>query len=166
MDFTLTLFAGAMKFTYKIWVSTTYTSIGQLVWENFFGGIPFRWANKCLWDLGIDVFFVQLIISWSDRPGSTTPAWLTLSGEFVSIKSVRVAVWSVTLVGLVIIYSKECVKQNSKFDLVKWGISLLIMFCGFVSKHFFILRLQIYNDITMKISFLGFNDLSVAERAF
>ena len=63
-----------------------------------------------------------------------TPDWLTLSGEFVSIWSIRVAVWSVILVCLVIICSRECVKQNSKYDLVRWGISLLIIFVGLCQK--------------------------------
>ena len=53
---------------------------------------------------------------------------VALSGEFVSIWSMKFAVWSVTLVGLVIICSKKCVKQSSKYDLVRWGISLLIVF--------------------------------------
>ena len=60
--------------------------------------------------------------SWSDRPGFMTPDWLTLSDEFVSIWSIRVVVY------LVIICSKECVKQNSKYVLVRWSISLLIVF--------------------------------------
>ena len=38
--------------------------------------------------------------------------------------------------------------------------------CGFVSKNVFILRLQIYIDVTKKIAFLGFNDISVAECVF
>ena len=59
------------------------------------------------------------------------PDWLTLSGEFVSIWSIRVAVWSV---GLVIICSRECVKQSSKYDLVRLGISLLIVFAGWCLK--------------------------------
>ena len=65
--------------------------------------------------LGRDVFLVQQIRSWPDWPGSMAPDWLTLSGKFVSIWSIKVAVWSVTLVCLVIICSKEYVKQNSKF---------------------------------------------------
>ena len=59
------------------------------------------------------------------------PDWLTLSGEFVSIWSIRVAVWSV---GLVIICSRECVKRSSKYDLVRLGISLLIVFAGWCLK--------------------------------
>ena len=38
------------------------------------------------------------------------------------------------LVGLVIICSRECVKQNSKYDLVRWGISLLTVFAGLCLK--------------------------------
>ena len=38
--------------------------------------------------------------------------------------------------------------------------------CGFVSKNLFVLRLQIYHDVTKKIAFLGLNAISVAECAF
>ena len=38
--------------------------------------------------------------------------------------------------------------------------------CRFVSENLFILRLQIYIDVTKKIAFLGFKDISVAECAF
>ena len=88
---------------------------------------------------------------------------MTLSFEFVSGWSIRVAVWSVTLVGLVVICSKECGTQNSKYDLVRWGINGIY---GFVCENLFILRLQSYTDVTKKITFLGFKDVSVAECAF
>ena len=69
-----------------------------------------------------------------DQHQSMTPDLLTLSGEFVSAWSIRVAVWSVILAGLVIICSEECVKQNSKHDLMRWGISLLAVFVDFFLK--------------------------------
>ena len=59
---------------------------------------------------------------------------MTLSGEFVNIWLMRVTVWSVALAGLVIICSKECVKQSFKYDPVRWGISLLIAFTDFCLK--------------------------------
>ena len=62
------------------------------------------------------------------------PDSLALSGEFLNIWSIRVAVWSVILVDLVIICSRECVKQNSKYDLVRWGIYLLAVFTGLCLK--------------------------------
>ena len=72
------------------------------------------------------------------------PDWLTLSGEFVSIWSTRLAVWSATLVDLVIICSKECVWQNSKYDLVRWGISLLIAFADLCPKISLSLTANLY----------------------
>ena len=38
--------------------------------------------------------------------------------------------------------------------------------CGFVSGNLFILRLEIYINVTKKIVFLGFKDINVAECAF
>ena len=38
--------------------------------------------------------------------------------------------------------------------------------CGFLCENLFILRLQIYINVTKKIAFLGFKDISVAECAF
>ena len=38
--------------------------------------------------------------------------------------------------------------------------------CGSVSENLFIVRLQIYINITKKIAFLGFKDISVAECVF
>ena len=60
-------------------------------------------------------------------------AWLTDFVWWVR-KYIRVAIWSATLVGLVIICSREYVKQNSKYDLVRWGISFLIVFVGLCLK--------------------------------
>ena len=77
---------------------------------------------------------MQEIRSLSKRLRSMTPHRLTLSGKFVSIWSIRVADWSVTLVGLNIIFSGKCVKQNPKYNLVRWGISLLIVFADFCLK--------------------------------
>ena len=90
--------------------------------------------SLCLWDFGRDVFFMQEIRSLTERLRSMTPDRLTLSGNFVSIWSVRVADWSVTLVGLNIISSGKCVKQNPKYNLVRWGISLLVAFVDFCLK--------------------------------
>ena len=90
--------------------------------------------SLCLWDFGRDVFFMQEIRSLTERLRSMTPDRLTLSGNFVSIWSVRVADWSVTLVGLNIISSGKCVKQNPKYNLVRGGISLLIVFADFCLK--------------------------------
>ena len=56
-------------------------------------------------------------------------------------------------------------KQKSKYDLVRWGISLLITF-GFVSENLFILRLQIYINVTKKIAFLGFKGVGVTKCSF
>ena len=77
---------------------------------------------------------MQEIRSLSKRLRSVTPDRLTLSGKFLIIWSIRVADWSVTLVGLNIIFSGKCVKQNPKYNLVRWGISLLIVFADFCLK--------------------------------
>ena len=90
--------------------------------------------SYCLWDFGRDVFFTHEIRSITERLRSMTPDQLTLSGNFVSIWSVRVADWSVTLVGLSIISSGKCVKQNPKYNLVRGGISLLIVFADLCLK--------------------------------
>ena len=38
--------------------------------------------------------------------------------------------------------------------------------CGFFSKTLFILKLKIYIDITKKVAFPGFNNISATECAF
>ena len=90
--------------------------------------------SHCLWDFGRDVFFMQEIRSITERLRSMMPDRLTFSGNFVSIWSVRVADWSVTLVGLNVISSGKCVKQNPKYNLVRGGISLLIVFADLCLK--------------------------------
>ena len=45
-------------------------------------------------------------------------------------------------------------------------VSLIYSICGFISQHFFILKLEIYIDVTKKIAFVGFNEISVTECAF
>ena len=57
-----------------------------------------------------------------------------LSDFFRWLCKYMIAVWSLTLVSLVIICSKECVKQNSKYVLIRWGISLLIEFADLFLK--------------------------------
>ena len=48
-----------------------------------------------------------------------------------------------------------------------WEEDLLInSICGFVSENLFILKLQIYTNLTKKIAFVGFKEISVAEYAF
>ena len=47
-------------------------------------------------------------------------------------------------------------------DIFYWGEDLFInSISGFVCENFFILRLQIYIDVTKKIAFLGFCDFNI-----
>ena len=59
-----------------------------------------------------------------------------------------------TLVGLAIICSREYIKQNSKYDLVRWGIPYNSIY-GFVSENLLILRLPICFNVTKRIVLMG-----------
>ena len=75
-----------------------------------------------LWPFRFNVFLVQNITEWSEKPKSITPDWLTLWEKFVFTSSIRVSILLVILVGEVIVYSGERKKKNSKHLFVRGGI--------------------------------------------
>ena len=89
------------KSIYEIWISIIYTSLGQIVWKNdltysfqkLFWGIS--WANKYLMFMG----FGQVC----DSSVVNQVVIRELPVEFISIWSIKVTVWAVTLVAFVII---------------------------------------------------------------
>ena len=75
-----------------------------------------------LWPFRFNVFLVQNITEWSEKPKSITPDWLTLWEKFVFTSSISVSILLVILVGEVIVYSGERKKKNSKHLFVRGGI--------------------------------------------
>ena len=89
------------KSIYEIWISIIYTSLGQIVWKNdltysfqkLFWGIS--WANKYLMFMGFGQVCVSSVVN--------QVVIRELPVEFISIWSIKVTVWAVTLVAFVII---------------------------------------------------------------
>ena len=113
------------RFLKKIVVYFVYIMIFLIVWECNFAQSFFvfiYWMVFCLWPPTFSFFPLpgQKIIWWLDNLILTRPHCVIFSFVFVNMKSIRVDVLGVTLVGDFINCLRPKVLQNSRYLFFKW----------------------------------------------